>query len=220
MGLGPQGPILAEWKTRGYITVLRRNWHLVPTEQLLTLLDMPAEELAYSLREDDFLSIKLGPKPECPPVAWSPPEQAAQRATAEIKRIVEETFRGGAAGPEEPRFAFVDRLGRRREMMTAPSGEPKAARSVATRRGGCRPRYIYSYFAMYGDPLIDPELDPYPDGLLQRLSAAGVNGVWLHMVLRTLAPSGGLPGVRRGARAAAGEPAGVGRRAGRYGIGV
>ena len=30
MGLPPQGPILAEWKTRGYITVLRRNWHLLP----------------------------------------------------------------------------------------------------------------------------------------------------------------------------------------------
>jgi hypothetical protein len=46
MGLPPQGPILAEWKTRGYITVLRRNWHLVPTGQLLALVEMSAEDLA------------------------------------------------------------------------------------------------------------------------------------------------------------------------------
>jgi hypothetical protein len=38
-------------------------------------------------------------------------------------------------------------------------------------------RFIFSYFADYGDPLIDPEVKSYPEGLLQRLAAAGVNGV-------------------------------------------
>ena len=37
---------------------------------------------------------------------------------------------------------------------------------------------------------MNPALDPYPDGFLQRLSAVGVNGVWLHVVLRDLAPGG------------------------------
>ena len=27
------------------------------------------------------------------------------------------------------------------------------------------PRYLYSYFALYGDPLLEPEIDPFPDGL-------------------------------------------------------
>ncbi len=35
-----------------------------------------------------------------------------------------------------------------------------------------------------------PDLNPYPDGLLQRLSAAGINGIWLQAVLRDLAPGG------------------------------
>ncbi len=35
-----------------------------------------------------------------------------------------------------------------------------------------------------------PALNPYPDGLLQRLSAAGINGIWLQAVLRDLAPGG------------------------------
>src|SRR5690606_8193692 len=48
----------------------------------------------------------------------------------------------------------------------------------------------YSYVAVFGDPLSEPELDPYPDGLLQRLSSSGINGVWLHAVLRDLAPGG------------------------------
>ncbi len=43
---------------------------------------------------------------------------------------------------------------------------------------------------MYGDPLSNPPLDPYPDGFLERLSAVGVNGVWLHVVLRDVAPGG------------------------------
>src|SRR6185295_18795903 len=49
-------------------------------------------------------------------------------------------------------------------------------------------RYLYAYFAVYGDPLLHPELDPYPEGLLQRLAEKGVNGVWRHTVLRQISP--------------------------------
>ncbi|MBA3482227.1 MAG: hypothetical protein H0T51_10470, partial [Pirellulales bacterium] len=48
----------------------------------------------------------------------------------------------------------------------------------------------YSYCAMFGDSLSDPRLDPYPDALLRLLAEHGVNGVWLHTVLRQLAPGG------------------------------
>lgn len=51
------------------------------------------------------------------------------------------------------------------------------------------PRYVYSYFALYGDPLLAADIDSFPDGLLERLSRAGVNGVWLQAVLRNFAPS-------------------------------
>ncbi len=52
-------------------------------------------------------------------------------------------------------------------------------------------RYLYSYFGVFGDPLLDPESDPFPAGLLQRLSERGVNGVWLHVVLNQLVPENG-----------------------------
>ncbi len=54
-------------------------------------------------------------------------------------------------------------------------------------------RFLYSYFGVFGDPLLNPAIDPYPDGLLQKLSEHGVNGVWLHTVLRQLAPGGLFP---------------------------
>ncbi len=50
-------------------------------------------------------------------------------------------------------------------------------------------RCVYSYFALYGDPLIEPNIDSLPDGFLDRLARSGINGVWLQGVLRNLAPS-------------------------------
>ena len=70
MGLSRKQKIEPEWPTtRGYITILRRNWHLLPYEQLTTLLGMEREELKYRLIEDDFLYEKLGSvKPQCEPL--------------------------------------------------------------------------------------------------------------------------------------------------------
>ncbi|KPL10587.1 hypothetical protein AMJ85_05510, partial [candidate division BRC1 bacterium SM23_51] len=230
MGLSPSRPIPSEQKARGYITVLRRNWHLLPYEQLLTLLDMSAEQLAYSLREDDFLFIKLGQlKPTCEPLKYVPPNEQAKKRAAEIKRIVRETFGDEFSQPAEPRFAFVRQLnkprpprlknevgGERREV-----GKETVARRVASRgEAHFALRFIYSYFALYGDPLANPELDPYPDGLLQRLAELGVNGVWIHTVLRHLAPSETFPEFGVGHEIRLGNLRKLVERAKRYGIGV
>ena len=70
-----------EMKTRGYITLIRRNWHLLPYDQLLELLEMTPARLAFTLREDDFLWVKLGRlKPKCEPLRYHPPDEAARRA--------------------------------------------------------------------------------------------------------------------------------------------
>lgn len=181
MGLPPAAAVPPEMKTRGYITLLRRNWHLLPYEQLLQLLDMTPERLAFSLREDDFLFHKLGQlKPKCEPLHYQAPDAAAQRRAAEIRRIVESDFAAALAQPAEPRFDFVRKLSL---PLTAYAPPDDQHRPVAL-------RFVYSYLAVYGDPLLNPQLDPYPDGFLQRLSSVGVNGVWLHVVLRDLAPGG------------------------------
>ena len=181
MGLPPEAKIPPQMKVRGYITLIRRNWHLLPYEQLLELVEMTPERLAFSLREDDFLWIKLGSlKPKCEPLRYQPPDEAARRRAAEIRRVVEADFGVEIRSPVQPRFHFVEQL-----SAPAPSSAFKAEGKEQVSL-----RFVYSYLALYGDPLANPELDPYPDGFLQRLSAVGVNGVWLHVVLRDLAPGG------------------------------
>ena len=59
MGLGEQKHT-DEWVTKGYITIIKSMWHLLPCSQLLELLGWSKERLAYILKDDDFLDIKLG----------------------------------------------------------------------------------------------------------------------------------------------------------------
>ena len=61
MGLKEQGNAKL-WNEKGYITIIRANWHLLPYEQLLKLLDWTEEKLALILKEEDFLDIKLDRK--------------------------------------------------------------------------------------------------------------------------------------------------------------
>ena len=181
MGL-PRGQVPPEMKSRGYITLIRRNWHLLPYDQLLSLLEMTPERLSFALREDDFLWIKLGSlKPKCEPVRYQPPDAQTRARAAEIRNIVAEEFGDRIDARAEPRFEFVRKLGA--PLASNASSTPVDDGQIAL-------RLVYSYLAVYGDPLSDPDLDPYPEGFLQRLAAVGVNGVWLHAVLRDLAPGG------------------------------
>jgi hypothetical protein len=182
MGLPEIESVPAAIRERGYITLIRRNWHLLPYEQLLELLDMTPEQLSVMLREEDFLWVKLGRvKPQCVPLKYSPPDEAAQRRAAEIRRVVEQDFGDELGRPAEPRFDFVRQLA---EPL------PRFVPPLPSADGTAMPRIVYSYVALYGDPLMNPKLNPYPDGLLQRLAASGINGVWLQALLRDLAPGG------------------------------
>ena len=182
MGLPPATAIPPEHKARAYITLVRRNWHLLPYDPLLVLLDMTRDQLGYALREDDMLSYKLAlMKPDCPPLGYQPPDAQAQRRAAEIKAVVEQYFGDELGRPAEPRFAFV-------QQLSEPQGPAVKLKSEEKRLVALR--CIHSCIALFGDPLLRSDIDPYPDGLLERLAEVGVNGVWLHVVLRSLAPGG------------------------------
>lgn len=178
MGLEPVKALTdAQWR-RAHLTIIRRNWHLLPYEQILRLLDWKAERLAYTLREDDFFFHKVGDlKPRCEPLVYSPPSAAQNTRAAEIATLVRQSFPKGHLEGGEPLFAFID------QFKTMPvNAKTRTVDPDAPLRIG------YSYFAPCGDPLLDPALDPYPDGLLARLSAVGANAVWLHVELGHLAP--------------------------------
>ncbi|MGD0091085.1 MAG: hypothetical protein ABSE73_14300, partial [Planctomycetota bacterium] len=214
LGLPAARPVPPEQEARGYITVIRRNWHLLPYDQLLVLLGMSADQLAYTLREDDFLFIKLGLlKPACPPLRYTPPTAEARQRAGEIKQLVQETFGGELLEPGEPRFGFIQ------EFSRPPALPPPLAGGGRGRASG-ELRFIYSYFALYGDPLANPNLDPYPDGLLARLAELGVNGIWMHTVLSTLAPSETFPEFGAGHEARLANLRKLVERAKRYGISI
>ncbi|MCA9188864.1 MAG: hypothetical protein R3E01_12100 [Pirellulaceae bacterium] len=184
MGLPPVARINPEMERRGYITIIRRNWHLLPYDQLLTLLDMTPERLDFILREEDFLFIKLGRvKPSCDPIRYHTPGESARRRAAEIRELVAKHF-GERLEQITDRFDFLNEL-----AESLPEEARVTAESVDT-VDGAHPRFVYSYFGAFGDPLLDATLDPYPDGLLARLRSMGMRGVWLHVVLRQLAPGG------------------------------
>jgi hypothetical protein len=214
MGLPEPPHVPPEMLARGYATLVRRNWHLLPYDQLLQLLDMTPERLAHLLREDDFLWVKLGQvKPRCERLTYAPPDDSARKRTAEIKAFVEREFGEALREPAEPCFAFLGQF--ERPVTDAPADDDAKARI----HDGLR--LIYSYPAVYGDPLADSKLDPYPDALLRDLAGQGINGVWMHVLLRDLAPGGvDFPEFGAGHEQRLRNLAQLVRRAGRFGIGV
>lgn len=159
---------------RNYMTVLHRNWHLLPYEQLCDLLGWDAGQMQFALSEDDFMFIKLGGyKPKCPPVRYGDPDEIARKGAAQIARIMAEELDGALAAPSEPPFGFIQRF----------------------REGGnVRPnqtsqlRMVYPYFLRFGDPLIGDGVNDIPEGYLAELAASGINAIWLQGVLNKLAP--------------------------------
>lgn len=213
MGL-PREPAVSPMRALGYITLLRRNWHLLDYEQLLTLIGQDAEQLAFALREEDGLFIKLGGlKPACAPLHYEPPDAVARTRAAQIKQCVERHFPRLCRDRVEPRFDFLN------DFCHASSG------GQAGGPGGfddSQPlRLAYSYCGSYGDPLNPQTPTPYPDGLLRRLQQAGINGIWLHSVLRQLAPGGpSFPEFGAGHEARLSSLDALCRRAGQFGIGL
>ena len=210
MGLPEKPVVLPEWRRKGYITVVRRNWQLLPYEQLLPLLDMTRDELRFALMEDDFLFHKLGSmKPKCEPLVYSAPTPESSAARRRLAAYLKEEGVDAAAS-EEPRFAFVKEL-------TVPDPSLAIAPNADARFDL---RLIFSYFADYGDPLGDPEISSYPEGLLQRLAAQGVNAVWLHTVLRTLAKDPKYPEFGEGSERRIANLRKLVARAAKYGVKV
>src|SRR5687768_7406635 len=99
MGLEAGRELSDAQRHRAGLTIIRRNWHLLPYEQLLELLGWTAEEMAYTLREDDFFFVKLGLlKPKCEPLKWMEPVDellAESTQCRRIREIVREAFPNG-----------------------------------------------------------------------------------------------------------------------------
>ncbi len=200
-----------EYEQRGYISLIRRNWNLISYNQILTLLDWSPGQLDQTLRDDDFLSVKVGGmKPECTPLRYTSPSPATNKRCVEIKKIVQENFGEEMNKPQENRFSFIQNLSTPDENFDFSTFTMKDKDEHI--------RFIYSFFAPFGDPLLHPELDPFPEGLLQKLARQGINGVWLHVVLHQLTSSKIFPELGTGHETRLKNLRTLAKRAEKYGI--
>ncbi len=184
MGLPVKRRLTEDQLRRIYITVIRQNWHLLPEDQIVQLLGWTREKFAFTLKEDDFLDIKLGnAKPKCDAVLYAEPTAQEKQGAASIRRILRSELGPALDEKGEEPFAFI-------AEYTRPVANPPRAE---TRKALWNPRIIYSFFALYGDALIETETDPFPDGYLAQLAGVGINAVWMQAVLNNLAPAPAFP---------------------------
>lgn len=249
---------------------------------MLKLLDWNEEKLAFTLKEDDFLSVKLGKKPNVPPIKYRPLTQEEREQTQKIKRALLKNLPDFGKETISEDFDFIEKLSEEKAIVTSTlketvldsswgiqnisgdetlnelvtdfkmfasekfsvdlSGEEKYIKidiqideskkteshkiiirkdeitlfavdrqgvfralqylKMCAEKCGCLSfdtgeiirdtrfdiRFIYSYFALFGDPFSDGGISSYPDSLLKKYSEMGINGIWIHSVLYKMCP--------------------------------
>lgn len=179
MGLPVPPHVNERWLKRGYVTIIRANWHLLPYEQLLELLGWTVEKMEFTLREEDFLWTKLGNlKPAAKALYYRPLTDEEKKRTAELKKITLEL--SSHVMQREESFAFLDNF---KDTGYLPYKPGKS--SV---KNSFNPKIIYAYSALYGDPLLDSSIQPFTDDIIKRYADTGVTAVWMQAVLYTLFP--------------------------------
>ena len=166
----------AKWLKRGYITLIRANWHILTYAQLCTLLDFSEDYLAFILQEDDFLGIKLGrQKPQCDTLKIRELTSEELRRTDAIAVVTRELQKTLGKASKNP-FDFACLYPTEKAEKLAPS------RFSAS--------FCYSYCALYGDTFLDDSLieASFSDELLRAYAALGIGGIWTQAVLYSLVP--------------------------------
>ena len=159
----------ADFESRGYITVIRSNWYLLPYGQLEQLLGFDEDKLDFVLEKDDFLSVKLGGfKPECEEVYYAPLTKEQIADTERLAGIVSSCRAEASARP----FDFF-------------ADSPKRTGGVIEASGK---RIVHGYLSPCGDVFVTDCADTLPEELLEQYRESGVNGIWLHGVLSALSP--------------------------------
>lgn len=206
MGLSNDKEPDERFLSRGFLTVIRNNWHLLDYEALCRLLNISKEKLTFILKEDDFFWVKMGYlKPDTGIVRWHEPTEAELSRLDEIRALLKSSPLGDL---QENAYNFLDDFHREihpDEIVTVMDGDL---------------RLIYSYFALYGDPLLTPELDPYPDALLQEYAKLGVNGIWMQGILYQLVEHSLCPEMSKDCEKRIQSLRELCRRAARFGIRV
>ncbi|MBE6705489.1 MAG: hypothetical protein E7583_09515 [Ruminococcaceae bacterium] len=170
MGL-PKQKYNPDWEKRGYITTIRNAWHILPYDQLLALLGWDEAKLAVILKEDDFLSHKLGFfKPYCEKVQPRELSSEEHEKLSELRKtcsvMCKNLFDGAKA------FEF--------DYDSFPKDTDNEKNDSL--------RLVFSYCGLYANVLDEDISLSYPEKLFATYREAGVNAVWLHLALYRVVP--------------------------------
>ena len=165
------------WLQKGYITIIRRLWHILPYEQLLELLEMDETSFAIMLREDDFLDVKLGDKPACEPVYFRPLTDEEKARTAEIKAIMQ-SLPAAKTAPFDFQY------------------QPPTLRFSG--KENFHTRMIYAFSGLFQNAFEVDSRTYLPDSLLEAYQKIGVNAVWTQGLLSQLTPNPFAPEISEG----------------------
>lgn len=185
------------WLERGYITIIRRMWHILPYPQLLELLGMTEGELALILKEEDFLAEKLRDKPVCKPVYWRELTDEERAQTAKIKEIMQ-TVDVSGKNPFEFEYSV-----------------PKINRDG---KEVFKTRMIYAFSGLYQHAFDLPSEIYLPDAQLEAYRDLGVNGIWTQAVLSGLTEFPFEPSISEGHKERLARMREMTERLDRYGI--
>lgn len=155
-----------DWERKGYITIIRNNWYLLPYSQLIQLLNISRERLDYILQNDDFLAVKLGNfKPECEEIYYALLTQEQEAETQTLVATLEKT--PNRATPFDFFKEEVKNIGIKSAQGT---------------------RLVHGYLSPCGDAFSEDNEEYLPEALLAEYAKQGVNALWWHGALSTLSP--------------------------------
>lgn len=156
------------WKDKGYITIIKNNWHLLDYAGICILTGMNEAQLAKTLFDDDFLFVKVGNfKPMVTAPVYAPLKEEQICITEKQAKIIKEN----RSKNRVPYFHFFEHLPK---MDMLPQREANALRMV------------YNYNELFGDNLLTGDFSAYADEMLEGLSKLGINALWKHIVLYDL----------------------------------
>ncbi len=156
------------WMKRGYITIIRNNWYLLPYDQLMMLLDYTEQRLDFIIEKDDYLRGKLGnAEPMLDRVVYSPLTEAEIKETEKIAATIARLDTS-----ERKMFDFYS---------DTSDFEP---RYITTDANGFR--IVHPYLTPFADPFIVDSRTHLPDELLDEYAKYGVNTFVIAATLSTL----------------------------------
>ena len=209
LGLNPDEPVQEKWCSHSYLSVLRCNWHLLSIAQLLELLDWSGNCLLQVLNEEDFFWSKVGRlKPATGNVCYSELSPEQKQQTAEIRAVMKQFFSIGNSGYLDAPFAFMNRFQKQTAVRKSHPYDFEF-------------NFIHSFAASCGDIFLNADTaDPVPENLLQQYASMGVQGVWMHALLRHFYPVPGAEEYSCGRETRLNNLKKIVERCGKYGLGV